>query len=264
MLNSVRVPTQLHTRAGIRASLLLGIGTAALTLVACDRATPVAAVAGENANGAVPNITVQMANGVDLAKVQNPELVHAQFFLKVPDVDTPVIFGVVKADGRVRDPVILKKMGPPPGAWRVVQVSADWNEWVYAAACPARGEIWGILDAADAPKAEDLTLLRSVDGGATWKFFAAVAKPSPAAICTGFSMSANGRGRLAMQLVEDAGSRPHGYYYYNTQDGGKNWTGPTVETNDATVASTFAADQPLSQALLAAEAVPALGAGSGK
>ena len=199
---------------------------------------------------------MKMADGIDLSQVRNQEMVHPAFSLSAPDVTTPVLFADVSNEtNNTSAPVILKKVDDK---WRILELTeAGDHEWVYAGACGPRHELWGILDplAADAPP--QLLLMRSADEGLTWQFFAAVKKPAEDAEFIALSLAANGAGKLTMHLSDDADKVSHGYYEYRTADGGKNWTGPTLEGDDMTDADSQKETDSLEEAIKDAEAVPA-------
>jgi len=241
----------------------------AFSLAACNKtetppapsaSTPGGAAASPAtpANAAVSAHTFRLADGSDLAGIKNQNMLHPQFELTPDEVDSPLIFGVVQNDEKhSSSPVLVKKFGP---FWKVIEVSeAREQEWVYAAACPARKEVWGILDASGEPRASQLTLLRSIDGGNSWQYFSAVKKMTPAAEYAGFSIARSGEGRLSMHVEEDDGDVSHGYYHYKTIDGGKSWTGPTLESDDVVEADTLKSFDTIQDAIKAGDAAPAEG-----
>jgi hypothetical protein len=251
--------------------LLCGIILAgAAILAACGHDTAPAPVttsgpAGRTAatpaaNAPLPAQTFSLAAGLDMAKVQVQPMIHPQFSLTPPEVDTPVIFAVVRNEEKgLASPVLLKKMD---SGWRVTEVpqfaaAATQREWVHAAACPARHELFALLDDSSESRAWALTLLHSTDGGATWATLAAVKKPTNAAEYAGFAMGKNGAGRISMHLDDDTDKLGHGYYHYATTDGGKTWTGPTFEPDDIVDADPQAEDDAIGDAMKAAEAIPA-------
>jgi hypothetical protein len=211
-----------------------------------DSSTPANAPASGN--------IVKLDAGADLSRVQNQQIIHPQFFLTPPEVESPLIFAHIHTDADSGPPAILKKIG---ATWRIVQLDeAVHQEWVYAAACPPRQEIWAILDLAGDAKAWQLTLLRSTDNGLSWQFFSAVKKPSNAAIYAGFALAKNGQGRLSMHLEEETDGHPKGYYHYRTTDGGKTWAGPTAEPNHVEEADTFEPTDSLPDAIKKVESIP--------
>ena len=252
--------------SGRRVHSWFAVAAVLLAVGGCGKSEPLAASgggAGPAANVAVSAKPVQMAAGAELAQVRNPQLIHPQFYLTPPEVDAALIFAAVRTETDTGMPVILRKggSGAPAatagGGWRLAQLAeSPKQEWVYAAACPPRQEVWAILDNAGDAKAWQLTPLRSTDGGQTWQYAAAVKKPANGAIYAGFALAANGKGRLSMHLEEDADGHSHGYYHYATADGGTTWTGPTAEPNDVAEADPFDAAETLPGALKAAEAVP--------
>jgi hypothetical protein len=213
------------------------------------------AAAGPSANAPSSGHWIKLSEGIELTQVKNQEMIHPQFGLTPPDVETPLIFAVVQnAEATASSPLILKKIGT---GWKIVKLAeADYQEWVYAAAISGRKEIWGILDASGENHAAQLTLVRSVDDGMTWQFFAAVKKPTSDAEYAGFSMAANGEGRLSMHLDDDTDGIAHGYYHYKTVDGGKQWTGPTFEGDDIIQADSLSDFDTLDEAIKSAEAGP--------
>jgi hypothetical protein len=212
--------------------------------------------AGPSANAPSSGHWIKLSEGLDLAQVKNQEMIHPQFGLTPPDVDTSIIFAVVQnAEATASSPLILKKIG---SGWKIVKLAeADYQEWVYAAAISGRKEIWGILDISGENHAAQLTLVRSVDDGLSWQFFAAVKKPTRDAEYAGFSMADNGEGRLSVHLDDDTDGIAHGYYHYKTVDGGKQWTGPTFEGDDIIQADPLNDVDTLEEAIKNAEAGPA-------
>ena len=198
--------------------------------------------AGTPANGMVSQHEFKVSQGMDLAAVKNQSMLHPQFELTPDDVDTEVIFGVVENEEKHSSmPVVVKRSA---NGWKVIEAAElPGQEWVYAAAVPAREEVWGILDVSGEPAAGSgtgqLTLLRSKDGGETWQYFAGVKKLNAAAEYAGFSLSKSGEGRLSMHLEDDTDGVQHGYYHYKTIDGGKTWTGPTPEPDDVVEADSL-------------------------
>jgi hypothetical protein len=255
------------TRHPILAALLLA---AAAPLAACGHDAAPAPVttsgpagsgaAAPSANAPLPAQSFAHAAGHEMAKVQVQPMIHPQFALTPPEVDTPVIFAVVRNEEKgLASPVLLKKMD---AGWRVTEVpqfaaAATQREWVHAAACPARHELFAILDDSSESRAWALTLLHSTDGGATWATLAAVKKPTNAAEYAGFALGKNGAGRLSMHLDDDTDKLGHGYYHYATTDGGKSWTGPTFEPDDIVDADPQAEDDAIGDAMKAADAIPA-------
>jgi hypothetical protein len=183
-------------------------------------------------------------------------MLQPQFSLTPPDVESPVLFAVVQNDkDDTGAPVVLKKIDDQ---WKILEIAeAGDQEWVYAAACTPRHELWGILDSASDTRAAQLTLMRSTDDGLTWQFFAGVKKPVIEAEYAGFFMAANGEGKLTVHLDDDADKVMHGYYHYKTFDGGKTWTGPTFEGDDITEADSQRDLDTIQEAIKNAETVPA-------
>jgi hypothetical protein len=168
-------------------------------------------------------------------------MLHPQFELGPDDVETEVIFGVVRNEEKHSSfPMLLKKFGE---TWRIVEISeAPGQEWVHAAAGPADGEAWGFLDLVnDHPdtKAPQLTLIHTTDNGLTWQYFSAIKKPAPAAYMVDFALSDSGAGRLTLHLLENNDPVAQGYYHYKTKDGGKTWTGPNAEPDETTEAESL-------------------------
>lgn len=118
-------------------------------------------------------------------------------------------------------------------------------------------EIWGILDGVGENHTTQVTLVRSIDDGTTWQFFAAVKKPTSDAQYAGFSMARNGEGRLSLHLEDDTDGVAHGYYHYKTADAGKTWTGPTLEADDIIQADSLDEVDTIQEAIKNAEAAPA-------
>jgi hypothetical protein len=229
-------------RAGVHALACLTLAT---ILAACGKTEtpapppgPAASANNTPATGAVSGHTFKITDGADLAAVKNQQMLHPQFELTPDEVDAPVIFGVVQNDEKKSSsPVLIKKFG---AAWKIVEVSeARDQEWAYAAACPSRNEIFAVLDGAGDNETGQLTILRSTDKGSSWQYFSAVKKITPAAEYAGFSIAKPGEGRLSMHLEDDEDDIVHGYYHYKTADGGKTWTGPSLEPDDVVEADSL-------------------------
>jgi hypothetical protein len=219
-------------------------------------ATTQAMAAQPSANAPVSGHVVKVADGIDLTQVRNQDMVHPAFSISAPDVQTPVMFADVSNDKNdTSAPVILKKTDDK---WKILELTeAGDQEWVYVGVCGPRHELWGILDSSGDNGAGALTLLRSTDEGGTWQFFAAVKKPAAEGEFVSFTMAANGVGRLIVHLPDDADGVSHGYYQYQTADGGKSWTGPTLEPDDMTDADSQRDMDSLQEAIKDAEAPPA-------
>jgi hypothetical protein len=246
-----------HRHRPTRGVHALACAALAISLAACGKTEtpPPPSPAAANttpATGAVSGHTLKIADGSDLAAVQNQQMLHPQYELTPDEVDVPVIFGVVQNDEKKSSsPVLLKKFG---NNWKFIEVSeARDQEWVYAAACPSRNEIFAVLDAAGDNEADQLLLLRSTDKGSSWQYFSAIKKNTPAAEYAGFSISKTGEGRLTMHLDEDEDDIAHGYYHYRTADGGKTWTGPSFEPDDVVEADSLKQFDTIQQAIRATE-----------
>ncbi len=239
----------------------------ALFIAACDKTEPLTPVPASSSPATIPVTApsanapssghiIKIAGGLDLAAITNQQMIHPQFGLTDPDVETPIIFAVVQnQDATASSPLILKKIG---STWKVVKLAeADYQEWVYAAAISGRKEIWGILDGVGENHTTQVTLVRSIDDGTTWQFFAAVKKPTSDAQYAGFSMARNGEGRLSLHLEDDTDGVAHGYYHYKTADAGKTWTGPTLEADDIIQADSLDEVDTIQEAIKNAEAAPA-------
>jgi hypothetical protein len=234
-------------------------------LAACGRedapaATAPATKGAASANGTVTAQAFSLANGPEMAQVKIQQMIHPQFALTPPEVDSPVIFAVIRNEQQnLASPVLLKRVGT---IWRACEVptagaNPGQREWVHAAASPARHELFAWLDDASASRAWQLTVWHSTDAGLTWQTLAAVKKPTNAAEFAGFVMAANGAGRLSMHLDDDTDNLGHGYYHYSTADGGKNWTGPTFEADDIVEADPQAEDDAIGDAMKSAEVISA-------
>lgn len=105
--------------------------------------------------------------------------------------------------------------------------------WVYVAAGPAKGEIWGILDQNLDAHQKDVVLVHSLDAGATFEL-TSIRKPQTTANFDSFCIDSKGHGRLSVYL--DAGgekkNRP-GFYHFRTIDAGRTWSPGEYEA-DAT------------------------------
>lgn len=237
------------------------------TLAACGHQDAPPAAAGTvpkteapSANAPVTLQTFSLASGPDMAQVKIQPMIHPQFALTPPEVDSPVIFAVIRNEQQnLASPVLLKKIG---ATWRACELPAagpspGQREWVHAAASPARHELFAWMDDASASRAWQLTVWHSTDAGLNWQTLSAVKKPTNAAEFAGFVMAKNGAGRLSMHLDDDTDNLGHGYYHYATTDGGKTWTGPTFEPDDVVEADPQAEDDTISDAMKSAEEVPA-------
>ena len=196
--------------------------------------TTAPSAAGPVASVALSGRIINADAGYDLSVVRNLAMVNAQFRLLPPESGVPMVFGLVRNDARkISSPVILRKTA---AGWKISELmELPQHEFIRVAAISARHEIWGIFDNADS-NAPQLSLIRSVDGGATWQYQVAVKKPHPDADYEGFALAGNGEGRLSMHLDEDSGGVAHGTYHYRTTDGGKTWMGPRIEADDAVAA----------------------------
>jgi hypothetical protein len=226
------------------------------TPIALPATQPISTTTAPSANVFISGHTIRLAEGFDLSSINNQAMIHPQFGLTPPDVETPVIFAVVQnADATASSPLILKKIG---GVWKIVKLAeADYQEWVDAGAISGGKELWGILDVSGENRAAQLTLVRSVDEGMSWQYYAAVKKPVNDAEYAGFAMAADGKGRLSVHLDDDTDGIAHGYYHYTTTDGGKHWTGPTFEGDDILQADSLNDVDTLEEAIKNAEAGPA-------
>jgi hypothetical protein len=228
-----------------------------LTLPACKPEPPAggpaaAASSAPIVSAALPGTPLNLEAGFDLATVKNQSMIDPQFRLMDPEVSRPLIFAAVRnPDTKTTTPVIVRRS---LAGWKIIELAALPNhEWVHVAACPARQELWGFLDAFDDNSAPRLAIVRSTDGGLTWQYWRSLKKPVPDAEYGGFSLAKSGQGRLTLHLEEDAGPTLHGYYHYNTTDGGDTWTGPTFEADDVSTADELKEFDTLPEALKATE-----------
>src|SRR5207244_3599973 len=69
----------------------------------------------------------------------------------------------------------------------------------------------------------------SGDGGETWEYFSAVKRPAGKAVFYDFVLSAEGKGRVTMNVTQEGEELARGEYVYRAGGGAKTWTGPAVE-----------------------------------
>ncbi len=267
---SVESRDQLNSRVSLEATMrwrtrvwvnLTAI--ACMTLAGCGHSATDEGAAATPATGTASGKTVDLSAGFDLAMVQNTGQVHPLFRLAPPETETAIIFAKTKRmdNGQERNgALILRREGNPAtlptgartSGWRILELmDAPNQEWVFATACPSRKEIWGVLDNAGDDRGDQLTLMRSGDGGRTWTYFSAVKKPSSEAICESLVLTDTGAGRLTMFMsTEEPDGRIRGHYYhYRTADGARTWTGPTIEPSDTTDADQCGTDDTLEEAI---------------
>jgi hypothetical protein len=175
--------------------------------------------------------TIKLTEAPLLASVDQAGL-KATYELNSPQVPHPILFAAESDDAPTRvEPKIIVKIG---GQWRIASLPAseDQNDFVYVGVCPARHEIFAILDCAVEDPGQVLDIIHSTDGGVTWSILGGVGKPTYMATFSAFHMDARGHGRLTVSYGDDLDQLKPGDYHYDTADGGKSWTRPTFEGDD--------------------------------
>ena len=157
--------------------------------------------------------------------------------LEPPESFAPLIFAQLRGD--LSQPVVLAL---DDGAWRVHRLVVDGeaepirgSRWKYAGTTRDGPTLWAVLDNDQESLGWELWLLRSVDGGRTWRMGAAP-KVSYWAGFEELRMNEKGVGRVTIALDEDyPGGTPDtwraGLYHYRTEDFGATWSAPEHEAN---------------------------------
>jgi hypothetical protein len=146
----------------------------------------------------------------------------------------PFYFALATPVGQVigNKPLVARKVA---GQWMAMDVLEGGQSWAFVGAGPSRNEIWTVLDCAEEDRAWDLTLLHSTDGGRTWKW-SVLEKIHYTAEFRDFSLGADGRGCITLELDDCDCPAKAGYYRYHTTDCGKTWGAPEYEPNILTKA----------------------------
>lgn len=141
------------------------------------------------------------------------------------DAGLPAVLFVRTGDVEACEPRILVRAG---GAWLVVRLPGDRYSqcsWQAVYASPDRRRVWGILDTDVESPGWALEIVRSEDGGLSWRPGSSVAKPSYLARFDSLRMDEEGNGVLAVGLDEDYTEEVRsGLYECRTSDRGRTWS----------------------------------------
>lgn len=90
--------------------------------------------------------------------------------------------------------------------------------------------IWAVLDNEVESPGWNLLVIRSTDGGLTWRRISDVHKPSYLGWFDDLAVGPDGRARLTVRLVDDyTDTIKAGLYHYRTTDAGATWSPPEYE-----------------------------------
>lgn len=176
--------------------------------------------------------------------------IEPRYFVDQGEAFAPSIFAGLCAS-QVCEPVVLVR-GDDERWWVRALESPEGgtafrgSDWQYVGQGEPAGTLWAVVDNEVGSYGWELDLLRSTDGGLTWRH-SRLSKVSYWAWFEGLRMSADGRGRLSIWLDDDypggtPDTKPRGLYHYRTEDFGLTWSEPIHEANDLQPASTNAVE----------------------
>jgi hypothetical protein len=155
---------------------------------------------------------------------------EARWFATLQTAEGPTRFGeLVMTDDhggidprRTTTPLIGRVRGVADAALQITDPAGRGSGWVYVAAGPRAGEIWGVLDAVQGEPNPALTMVHSTDEGRSWTV-QPLQKPARQAEFSVMTMDAAGRGTLVLYLPQEQGGLQPGFYPFTTSDAGQAW-----------------------------------------